>query len=136
MYFVILLVIGTTIWVGIDAHNLGVRRGMLSGSFLDLSTAGWVVVCLLLWIIAFPCYLVARGKYQQLRSRGILPAPVYGLPYGGTSTPYVAPQLPYAVPQATQPTPPTAPPQMSADGRWWWNGNQWTPVPPPPTQQP
>lgn len=23
---------------------------------------------------------------------------------------------------------PTAPPQYSPDGQWWWNGNQWVPV--------
>ena len=23
---------------------------------------------------------------------------------------------------------PTAPPQYSPDGQWWWNGNQWVPA--------
>ncbi len=26
---------------------------------------------------------------------------------------------------------PQPPPQLSPDGRWWWNGNQWVPIPPP-----
>jgi hypothetical protein len=64
---VLLVVVGTAIWVGIDANNLGVRRGRLPGSALDMSIASWVVCCLLLWIVAFPCYLVARGKYQAMQ---------------------------------------------------------------------
>jgi hypothetical protein len=24
------------------------------------------------------------------------------------------------------------PPHFSKDGRWWWNGEQWIAVPPPP----
>lgn len=45
---VLLVVIGTTIWVGFDAHARG--HGVV----------GWVVGCLLLWIVVFPAYLVKR----------------------------------------------------------------------------
>lgn len=33
---------------------------------------------------------------------------------------------------------PSAPPQYSPDGRWWWNGQDWVPIapPPPPDQLP
>lgn len=62
-----LVVIGTSIWVGVDASHLGVRRGRLAGSPLDMGVGSWVVCCLFLWVIAFPCYLVARGKYQAMR---------------------------------------------------------------------
>lgn len=31
----------------------------------------------------------------------------------------------------SQQNPPTAPPQYSPDGRWWWDGSQWVPVPRP-----
>jgi hypothetical protein len=47
---VLLLVIGTSIWVGIDAGNLGMRRGRVGGGMLDMSVAAWVVCCLLVWI--------------------------------------------------------------------------------------
>lgn len=30
--------------------------------------------------------------------------------------------------------PSAAPPQYSADGRWWWTGTEWVPAPPPPPQ--
>lgn len=29
-------------------------------------------------------------------------------------------------------TQPTAPPQLSPDGQWWWDGAQWVPAPPQP----
>ena len=114
MYVWVLLAIGTTMWVGIDSHNLGMRKGALKGNSLDLSTTGWVFVCLLLWIVAFPCYLVARGRYLQIRSQGILSTPTYKKPYVSVSTPYFAPQTPYTAPQTGQPTIP--PPQISAGG--------------------
>lgn len=31
-------------------------------------------------------------------------------------------------PQGNPPPPPQAPPQMSPDGRFWWNGTAWVPV--------
>src|SRR4051812_43663067 len=36
-------------------------------------------------------------------------------------------------------TAPSAPPQFSADGKWWWTGFEWVPAPvppPPPVGQP
>lgn len=100
-----LIVIGTTIWVGIDASNLGMSRGRAGGGFLDMGPAGWVFACLLFWIVAFPCYLAARANYRN--------APV-AFAYG---TPPVQPL--YS---------PPPPPQVSPDGRWWWDGRQWLPM--------
>jgi hypothetical protein len=136
---VLLVVIATSIWVGIDAGNLGMQRGRLGGGMIDMSVAAWVVCCLLVWIIAFPCYLVARGKYQGLQS----------YPHGAQLQP--AHQAAFAPPHATSPLypqgmqqqtfpvayqPPPAPPQMSPDGQWWWNGQQWIPVTAPGNQPP
>jgi hypothetical protein len=125
---VLLLVVGSTIWVGIDASNLGVQRGRLGGGSLDMSTASWVVCCLLLWIVAFPCYLVARGKYQAMSGGNASAWPQAAL---GAAA-YVIPQTGHhpTIGQAAVP-PPVAPPQMSADGQWWWNGYQWVPAAPP-----
>jgi hypothetical protein len=58
----VLVIIATSIWVAIDSSNLGAGRGALGGGFLDMGPASWFFVCLLLWIIGFPCYLVARSK--------------------------------------------------------------------------
>jgi hypothetical protein len=102
-----LVVLGTTIWVGIDSSNLGMNRGRGGGGFLDMGTAGWVFACLLLWIISFPCYLAVRGKYKH-------------------ST--LAP-LPIGWPPVQQAYSPPPPPPISPDGRWWWDGRQWIPMP-------
>jgi hypothetical protein len=52
---VVLVVIGTTIWVGIDASQRVWPKG-------QNGTASWVVGCLLLWIVVFPWYLSKRNK--------------------------------------------------------------------------
>ena len=109
------IVVASTIWVGTDSSNLGFQKGRLGGGFFDMSTAFWVISCLLIWIIAFPLYFVARSRYRQLNAT-YAPGPIaYAAPY-----------------------PAAAPPQASPDGQWWWTGQQWvpmqapvTPVPPP-----
>lgn len=60
------VVIGTSIWVGFDASGLGVRRGVLRG-VSDMSVASWVICCLLLWVIAFPAYLIARPTWVKMK---------------------------------------------------------------------
>jgi hypothetical protein len=52
---ILLVVIGTTIWVGIDAS----RRDWSSSGFAK-STTQWVLGSLLLWIVVFPVYLAKR----------------------------------------------------------------------------
>jgi hypothetical protein len=52
-----LIVVATTIWVGVDASH----RDWSDGSFAD-KTWKWVVGSLLLWIVVFPVYLVKRGS--------------------------------------------------------------------------
>jgi hypothetical protein len=54
---VILLVIGTSVWVGFDSRS----RDWSHSSFADKPWQ-WVVGCLLLWIVVFPMYLVKRGQ--------------------------------------------------------------------------
>lgn len=68
--FMWLLVIGTSIWVGFDAHQLGVKRGVLGGGFTDMGVAGWVIGVLGLWIIGFPAYLATRPRYVALARAG------------------------------------------------------------------
>lgn len=116
---VALLIIGSVIWVGVDASNHGVHRGGLGGGFLDMGVASWVICCLIFWIVALPCYLVARGRYRNLRAAGYQRGPVYNAgPPGYNPNPYAA----------ANPYPAAAPPQASPDGQWWWTGQQWVPV--------
>ena len=61
-----ILVIGSAIWVGFDAQQLGVKAGVLGGGMADIGPVGWFFVVLLLWIIGFPAYLATRPKYVAL----------------------------------------------------------------------
>jgi hypothetical protein len=104
-----LLIVGTAVWVGFDARELEMRKGRLGGGPVDMGTRSWVVCCLLLWLIAFPCYLVARSKYVAMRDAPLWPVATT------PASPFAA--VPFA-----------AVPQLSADGYWWWDGTQWTPA--------
>jgi len=61
----LLMVVGTSIWVVSDAKAIGVQKGQVKG-FLDLGPWGWFFVCLFLWIVGFPAYLAMRGKYKAV----------------------------------------------------------------------
>jgi cytochrome c oxidase assembly factor CtaG len=54
---VLLLILATTIWVAVDAHG----RDWRGHRFAD-TTWKWVLGCVLLWIVAFPVYLIHRGR--------------------------------------------------------------------------
>jgi hypothetical protein len=138
MFFVLMffVVIGTTIWVGIDASNLGMRPGRLGGGFVDMGPAGWVIGCLLLWIVAFPVYLAARSRYKNMTTLRFAHSghPVSAQTWGGNAMPHrYSPAMPgsSAMPQMPVQTvySPLPPLQTSPDGRWWWDGAQWNPVP-------
>lgn len=64
---IILAVVGTSIWVFMDAKAIGIVPGQRSG-FLDMGPASWFLCCLLLWIVAFPAYLVIRGQHKAAGS--------------------------------------------------------------------
>ena len=65
--FIFIVVIATSIWVLIDAHILGVRKGVVKG-LGDMGPFGWFFASLLLWIIAFPLYLGMRPKYVRAKN--------------------------------------------------------------------
>lgn len=58
---IVLVVVGTSIWVLIDSAHLGARRDLRGGA-AGTSPAAWFLGCLLVWIIVFPMYLVNRDK--------------------------------------------------------------------------
>jgi hypothetical protein len=60
---VLLVVIGTSIWVAIDASNIGARKGLVKG-IANMGPASWFLCCLLLWIITFPVYLAKRSEIK------------------------------------------------------------------------
>jgi cytochrome b561 len=54
---ILLIVLGTTIWIGVDAH----QRDFSDSQFAS-KTWHWVVGSLLLWIVVFPVYLAKRSS--------------------------------------------------------------------------
>ena len=61
--WLVLIVVASAIWVVIDAKNIGVKEGVVSG-LGNMGPWGWFFATLLLWIIAFPMYLYYRGKFK------------------------------------------------------------------------
>ncbi len=62
-YWIPFTVIETSIWVAVDSRRIGVKKGLLGGGFFDRGRWEWFFLCLLLWIIGFPFYLVKRAEY-------------------------------------------------------------------------
>jgi hypothetical protein len=60
---ILLVVIGTSIWVAVDASHIGARKGLTRG-LGNMGPAGWFVCCLLIWIIGFPVYLAKRSEIK------------------------------------------------------------------------
>jgi Protein of unknown function (DUF2510) len=56
---VLIIVLVTTVWVGIDASARDWSKVEGAGPH---STGGWIAFCLLLWIGAFPRYLWLRTR--------------------------------------------------------------------------
>jgi hypothetical protein len=65
-----LLVLGTTLWVLIDAYRIGVKRNQLKGFFAGMGPIGWALSCSFIWIIAFPMYLKNRPQYKIINGVG------------------------------------------------------------------
>jgi hypothetical protein len=66
---IMIVIVGTSIWVYADAKNLGVHQGALGGGFVDAGAGQWAAVTLLLWIVGFPLYLATRPRYVERRAR-------------------------------------------------------------------
>ncbi len=64
---VLLFIIGSTVWVGFDAAG----RDFASDSKWAMARGptGWVLGCLLLWILFFPAYLAVRSRAPRVGGR-------------------------------------------------------------------
>lgn len=65
---ILLIVLGTSIWVGVDASTIGVKKGQLKG-MADMGPTGWFFACLLLWIVAFPFYVAKREELKRINGK-------------------------------------------------------------------
>lgn len=54
---VVLVIVGSTIWVGFDASGRD-----WSNCPTAHSPTQWVIACLLLWIVFFPAYIARRSR--------------------------------------------------------------------------
>jgi heme/copper-type cytochrome/quinol oxidase subunit 4 len=61
---ILLVIVGTTIWLGFDANQRDWRR-----SSFARNAAIWVVGSLAMWIVVFPLYLFMRQR-APLKSHG------------------------------------------------------------------
>jgi hypothetical protein len=61
---VLLVILGSAIWVYADARQLGVRYGS-SGMLFEGGPLAWAVGTLIVWIVVFPLYLAARPRFKR-----------------------------------------------------------------------
>lgn len=71
-----IVVIGTSIWVWVDARSIGARKGLVKG-IADMGPFSWFLCCLFLWLIAFPIYLAKRGTIKAAASKASASAEQY-----------------------------------------------------------
>lgn len=60
-----IVVIVTSIWVYFDAKKIGIKRGQIKG-VANMGPVAWLIICLGLWIIAFPVYLIKRPQFKKI----------------------------------------------------------------------
>jgi len=80
-FVIIASIIGTSLWVYFDAKWIGIYRTDEPRSFLqfslDMEPVDWLISCVLLWIVAFPAYLVTRPgfirKFHRTRAHSVQP---------------------------------------------------------------
>lgn len=78
---VLIVVFATAMWVGADASSMHQR--MMGERIGGINAFLWFMLCIVLWIVAFPSYLVKRADAQRAMS-GLagLPAPPFPAPPG------------------------------------------------------
>lgn len=57
-----LVLIGTTVWVGYDAHKNKISTNAKEPYSSTKMAVTWAVACLFLWVVMFPYYLIRRSR--------------------------------------------------------------------------
>lgn len=79
---IVLCIIASSIWVLVDAETHKVPADRHKPYSVSNGSAAWFIGCLLLWIVGFPWYLIARSASLAERPS----APVAPVPPNGTSS--------------------------------------------------
>lgn len=74
MWLLLIIIIGTSIWVFFDAKKIGVKKTD-EKSFVNFGPVGWLLCCLGLQIVTFPLYLIKRSDLKKKFQTEISPAP-------------------------------------------------------------
>ena len=87
-FAILAVIIGSSLWVYFDAKWLGVYRTdkprRLLQLSLDMEPVDWLISCVLLWVVAFPAYLLKRPEFVQEFQKGrarSVPPPVESVEY-------------------------------------------------------
>jgi hypothetical protein len=113
-----LLVLGSSIWMAVDASQLGYDKRDIRG-IAAMGPAGWFLCGLFLWIVAFPLYLIKRPELKaagDARKKGLVGGPPGFLPPHGYPPPQGYPQAhAYPPPQGYPQGPRAQAPTMSTE---------------------
>jgi hypothetical protein len=140
----LLIVLGSSLWMAVDAANIGAHRLQTPG-LASTHPAAWFAGGLLMWIIVFPCYLFARPKMIAARDKAMNRS-LGGTSYFPANQDAAAPAWPAAsslwsatplpAAGADHASAPIAPPADTRPGWYsdpaqrgevrWWDGSRWT----------
>ncbi|MBI3755762.1 MAG: hypothetical protein HY265_06350 [Deltaproteobacteria bacterium] len=67
--FLLLLILGTALWVLFDAQTIGVKKGQIQGFGNVGGPWSWFFMTILLWIVIFPLYLAKRGEFKRVNNK-------------------------------------------------------------------
>lgn len=115
MEIVVLLVVGSSLWMAIDSSNFGAYRNGAAG-VAGTHPIMWFLAGILMWIITFPVYLATRPKMmateRENAGRAGSDAPAL---LGTTLSP-----PPPVIPAGWHPDP------TSRFQYRWWDGERWS----------
>lgn len=62
-----IIVIASSLWVFYDSKKISKNPSVFEGE--DMGPRGWLILCLFLWVIAFPAYIFKRVSFSKKDSK-------------------------------------------------------------------
>ena len=63
-----MIVVITSFWVLFDAKTIGIKKGQIQG-IGDMGPVAWFFLCLFVWFIGFPTYLLMRPEFKRVNRK-------------------------------------------------------------------